>query len=131
MPPTANKKSILIVDDETFFLQVLTDAFEQSGWQVAHSVDGEEVFRKFTAYEPFGVLLDVFMPKLDGFEVCKLIKDHPGWARTHLVVMSSRISDEDEQTLLKLGADGVIRKPFDPGEAVERFEKAFESMKLE
>jgi CheY-like chemotaxis protein len=124
MTTTRPKKTVLIVDDDTSLLEVLSTAFERAGWEVACSVDGEEVFRKFTAYGPFGLLVDIHMPKINGVEVCRLIKGHPVWKDVFFVVMSGKISERDEEALRASGADEILRKPFDPAAVVDLFDKA-------
>ena len=123
MPSDNPRKTVLIVDDSPAILEALSKVFRAAGWEVAVAEDGEEVFRKFTAYNPDSLLLDVVMPKINGAEVCRLIKGHPVWKHASLVVMSSTISDKDADAYRTIGADGVLRKPFPPQQAVDLLEK--------
>src|SRR5512142_1657808 len=118
------RKSVLIVDDSQAVLDALTSAFEDAGYDVASASDGEEVFRKMAAANPDAVLLDIYMPKLNGADVCRLVKAHPHWKKTFLVLMSSRISDREIDMYRRIGADEVLKKPFDPAHAVALVEKA-------
>jgi twitching motility two-component system response regulator PilG/twitching motility two-component system response regulator PilH len=118
---------VLIVDDSTALLDALTTAFEEAGYEVGYAVDGEEVFRKMTAYDPDALLLDIYMPKINGADVCRLVKAHPHWKKTYLVLMSARMSDKEVETYRKLGADDILRKPFDPAVAVAQIETALKS----
>jgi len=113
------RKTILVVDDSRAVVDALTAAFEEGGYAVVAAADGEEVFRRMTTAEPDALLLDVYMPKLNGADVCRLVKAHPHWRRTYLVIMSSRIGDREVETYRRLGADEVLRKPFDPDTAVQ------------
>ncbi len=115
----ARPKTILIVDDSRAVVDALTAAFEDGGYAVAAASDGEEVFRRMAAVEPEALLLDIYMPKLNGADVCRLIKAHPHWRRTYLVLMSSRISDREIDGYRRMGADEILRKPFDPDAAVQ------------
>jgi len=108
------RKTILIVDDSAALLDALSGAFEDAGYQVVTAADGEEVFRKLAQSRPDAVLLDVYMPKLNGADVCRLIKAHPHWRRIFLVLMSGRIADREMDTYRRIGADEVLRKPFEP-----------------
>jgi twitching motility two-component system response regulator PilG/twitching motility two-component system response regulator PilH len=126
-PATSKKRSVLIVDDSTALLDALTTAFEEAGYEVGYAVDGEEVFRKMTAYDPDALLLDIYMPKINGADVCRLVKAHPHWKKTYLVLMSARMSDKEVETYRKLGADDILRKPFDPAVAVAQIETALKS----
>jgi twitching motility two-component system response regulator PilG/twitching motility two-component system response regulator PilH len=109
----ARRRTILIVDDSKALLEVLGAAFSDAGYQVATAADGEEVLRKLGSTEPDALLLDVYMPRLNGADVCRVVKSHPHWKKTHLVIMSSRVSDEEAASYRRLGADEVLRKPFD------------------
>lgn len=114
----AARKKVLIVDDSATLLDALAAAFEDAGYEVGEAHDGEEVFRKLSALDPHALLLDVYMPKINGAEVCRLVKAHPHWKKTWLVIMSSRIGEREIADFLKLGANEILRKPFDPAVAV-------------
>jgi twitching motility two-component system response regulator PilG len=126
-PAPQKKRSVLIVDDSTALLDALTAAFEEAGYEVGYAVDGEEVFRKMTAYDPDALLLDIYMPKINGADVCRLVKAHPHWKKTYLVLMSARMSDKEAETYRKLGADDILKKPFDPNVAVTQIGKALDA----
>ena len=108
------RKTVLIVDDSASLLDAQSGAFEGAGYDVATAVDGEEVFRKLAQVSPAAVLLDIYMPKLNGADVCRLLKANPHWRRTFLVLMSGRISEKEMDTYRRIGADEVLRKPFEP-----------------
>jgi twitching motility two-component system response regulator PilG len=120
------RKTVLVVDDSQAVLDSLTSAFEEAGYDVASASDGEEVFRKMSAANPDAVLLDIYMPKLNGADVCRLVKAHPHWKKTFLVLMSSRISDREMDMYRRIGADEILKKPFDPAVAIGIVEKALE-----
>ncbi len=116
--PMPTQKTILVVDDSQAVIDALTAAFEEAGYAVAAASDGEEVFRKMASTNPDALLLDIYMPKLNGADVCRLLKAHPHWKKTFLVLMSSRISDKEVEMYRRIGADEILKKPFDPGAAV-------------
>jgi twitching motility two-component system response regulator PilG/twitching motility two-component system response regulator PilH len=118
------RRKALIVDDSQAILDALGGAFEEAGWEVAAAMDGEEVFRKLASTSPDALLLDIYMPKLNGADVCRLVKAHPHWKKTFLVIMSSRISDREVDMYRRLGADEILKKPFDPAQAVALVQKA-------
>ncbi len=118
------RPAVLVVDDSQAVLDAVGAAFEEAGWDVSSAADGEEVFRKLSANEPDAVLLDIYMPRLNGADVCRLVKAHPHWKKTYLVLMSSRISDREIDMYRRIGADEVLKKPFDPAHAVALVEKA-------
>jgi twitching motility two-component system response regulator PilG len=121
------RKTILIVDDSRAVLDSLGAAFEEAGYDVKAASDGEEVFRKMTAAEPDAVLLDIYMPKLNGADVCRLVKAHPHWKKTFLVLMSSRLSDHEIDMYRRIGADEILKKPLDPDHVVALVGKALAS----
>ena len=118
------RNTVLVVDDSQAIRDVLEGAFEEAGFAVVAASDGEAVFRKMAQTNPDALLLDLYMPKLNGADVCRLIKAHPHWKRTYLVLMSSRISDREVDMYRRLGADEILRKPFDPANAVALVQKA-------
>jgi len=118
------RKTVLVVDDSQAVLDTLGTAFEEAGFAVTAAADGEEVFRRLAQSDPDALLLDVYMPKLNGADVCRLVKAHPHWKKTFLVLMSSRISDREIDMYRRLGADDILKKPFDPAQAVALVEKA-------
>jgi twitching motility two-component system response regulator PilG/twitching motility two-component system response regulator PilH len=118
------RKTVVVVDDSQAVLDTLRSAFEEAGFQVTAAGDGEEVFRRMAQADPDALLLDVYMPKLNGADVCRLVKAHPHWKKTYLVLMSSRISDREVDMYRRLGADEILKKPFDPAQAVALVEKA-------
>ena len=120
----SRQKTILIVDDSQAVIDALTVAFEEGGYAVVAASDGEEVFRKMAASSPDALMLDIYMPKLNGADVCRLLKAHPHWKKTFLVLMSSRISDREIDMYRRIGADEILKKPFDPTAAVQLVARA-------
>lgn len=120
----SRRKTVLLVDDSQAVLDALASAFEEAGYEVVFAVDGEEVFRKLASADPDALLLDVYMPKLNGADVCRLVKSHPHWKKTYLVLMSSRIGEHEEDVYRRIGADQVLKKPFDPNAAVALVQQA-------
>ena len=82
------RKTVLIVDDSQAIIDALSGAFEDAGYVIATAMDGEEVFRKMAAVAPDAIMLDIYMPRLNGADVCRLVKAHPHWKKTFLVLMS-------------------------------------------
>lgn len=112
----ANER-ILIADDEKELVEIMRDYLQAEGFEVFMSYNGEEALKSFDKFHPQLVLLDVMMPKIDGMEVCRIIR-----ARTDVPVLmlSAKSGDIDKILALGLGADDYITKPFSPGELVAR-----------
>jgi two-component system alkaline phosphatase synthesis response regulator PhoP len=102
--------TILIVDDERDILELLKYNLEKEGYRVLTAHNGKEALR-FVKQHPDLVVLDVMMPELDGWEVCKAIRKDPATAKTPIVFLTARDSEVDEVVGLELGADDYITKP--------------------
>ncbi len=122
---------ILVVDDDPSSLDIVRTYLEARGYQVVTAMDGKEALAKMEAVRPCLVLLDVMMPGMDGWEVARLIKNHPQFGRNVRIVMLTARSDfTDKQEGLRSGADDYIVKPIrleDLGQRVERNLKAREA----
>jgi DNA-binding response OmpR family regulator len=103
------KRKILIIEDEKNLMQVLKDNFLQEGFDIISALDGEDGVDKFYSENPDLILLDINLPKKNGWEVCKEIRNI---STLPILMMTARDSDEDEYKGLDLGADDYITKPF-------------------
>ena len=115
-----NKGKILIVDDENYILHILDFSLGAEGYEVITAEDGEEAVRKAKEERPDLVVLDVMMPKVDGFEACRAIKRDPEISGTPVILLSAMGRDIDQKQGYEAGADDYITKPFSPGRLVER-----------
>lgn len=109
---------ILIADDEQGIIQLLKDYFEIQGYRVLEALSGAEVLEKL-ARKPDIILLDVSMPGIDGFEVCRRIRSH---ISCPILFLTARIEEQDRINGLKLGGDDYIMKPFSIEELGARVE---------
>jgi DNA-binding response OmpR family regulator len=100
---------VLLVDDDRGLLDLLRYALERDGYTVVTAGDGEQGLRRWAAAAPDLAVLDVTLPKLDGFEVCRRIRDH---ARTPIVLLTARGEEAEVRRGLELGADDYLTKPF-------------------
>ena len=123
-PNMARRKTVLVVDDSQAILDALSGALEDAGLDVVTAMDGEAVFKKLSETRPDVLVVDVFLPKLNGAEVCRLVKAHPHWKRTYLVLMSSRISDGEIDMYRRIGADQILHKPLDVAAVVRMIQQA-------
>jgi twitching motility two-component system response regulator PilG len=118
------RKTVLIVDDSQAVTDTLSGAFAEAGYDVTSARDGEEVFRKLAEVDPDALLLDIYMPTLNGADVCRLVKTHPLWKRIFLVLTSPRVSEREVEMYRRIGADEILKKPLDPAQVVALVEKA-------
>jgi putative two-component system response regulator len=107
--------TILIVDDAETNIDILLDILGEE-YDVAVAMDGESALETVEDDLPDLILLDIMMPDLDGFQVCKRLKGNPETAKIPIVFLSALDEAEDRQKGLDLGAVDFITKPFDPSE---------------
>ncbi|MDO5478305.1 MAG: response regulator [Clostridia bacterium] len=112
-----DKKKILVVDDEAAIGDILKINLEREGYAVAVAMDGEEGARLALSLNPDLVLLDVMLPKMDGFEVCKKIRRE---SEVPIVMLTARTEEIDKILGLELGADDYVTKPFSVRELMAR-----------
>jgi DNA-binding response OmpR family regulator len=105
---------ILVVDDDRVIQQLLKVNLELEGYAVAVAEDGEEALAQFEVFRPNLVLLDIMMPKLDGWEVCRRLKAGPDSSHVPIVLLSARAQEADVQRGMELGVAAYVTKPFDP-----------------
>ena len=121
--------SILVVDDDPNSLDIVRTYLEARGYHVATATDGKEALSRMEEVRPGLVLLDVMMPGMDGWEVARVIKNHPGFGHVRVVMLTARSDFADKQQGLRSGADDYIVKPIrleELGLRVERNLKALE-----
>ncbi|NLA87101.1 MAG: response regulator [Clostridiales bacterium] len=114
------RKKILIVDDSSFFAKVIVKALTQEGYDVVWASCGEEAFRMVREEKPDLVLLDVVMPDISGFEVCRILRAAESNNLMPIIMITSKDTHEDMLAGLDLGADDYIVKPFDNRELLSR-----------
>jgi DNA-binding response OmpR family regulator len=116
-------RSVLIVDDEPNIVRSLQFLMTQAGYQVRVARDGEQALAEIAAAEPDLVLLDVMIPKRDGFDVCQTIRANPAWAGVRILMLTAKGRDIEREKGLAMGADDYITKPFSTKEVVARVEQ--------
>ncbi len=112
-----SKELILIVDDEPNIIELSRLYLENEGYQVAHASDGLAALDSFERLQPALVVLDLMLPGLDGWEVCKKIR---AGSQAPIIMLTARTDDIDKIVGLELGADDYMTKPFNPRELVAR-----------
>jgi DNA-binding response OmpR family regulator len=105
---------VLIVDDDRVIQELLRVNLEIEGYDVEVASDGEEALDQFDAFRPQLVLLDIMMPKLDGWQVARRLKESPAGRDVPVVMLSARAQDSDVQRGNDVGVAAYVTKPFDP-----------------
>lgn len=111
---------ILIVDDEPSIVAPLEFLLRREGWEVEVAADGVAALEAVALFAPDLVLLDVMLPKMNGFEVCERLRADPRWRGVRILILSARGRDQEIQKGLGLGADGYVTKPFSTRDLVAR-----------
>jgi len=111
------KTRILVVDDELSIIKFLRANLEANGYEVLAAMDGAEALQTFEMELPNLVILDIMMPRMDGFEVCRRLRE---WSQVPIIMLSARGDEEDKVKCLDLGADDYITKPFGASELIAR-----------
>jgi DNA-binding response OmpR family regulator len=112
--------SVLVVDDEPNIVLSLEFLLKQVGYDVRVARDGEQALESIAEAKPGLVLLDVMMPKRDGYDVCQTIRANPDWADIRIIMLTAKGREVERQKGLALGADEYITKPFSTRDVVEK-----------
>lgn len=113
-------RTVLIVDDEPNIVLSLKFLLSQQGYEVRTAGSGEEALKSLAEQVPDLVLLDIMMPKPDGYEVCQKIRSTPGWKEIPVIMLTAKGRDVERQKGLAMGADDYITKPFATNELVTK-----------
>lgn len=113
-------EQILVVDDDSDIARFVEVNLRSAGYEVTVASDGEEALQRATEIRPDLVLLDVMMPRLDGFEVAQRLRRSPQTANTSIIMLTAKALSTDKVLGLTAGADDYIIKPFDPIELLAR-----------
>ncbi len=107
---------VLIADDDEDILSLVAFRLERSGYQVVTATDGEEAFALALERQPNLAILDVMMPKLDGYELTKKLREEEATRSIPVVLLTARVQEADVARGFEAGADDYIKKPFSPQE---------------
>jgi len=119
----ADQRTILVVDDNADNVEILRAFLESRGFAVAEASEGRGALAKMEQIRPDLVLLDVMMPGMDGWEVCRVIKQHPQLGGTRVVMVTAKGGFEDKFEGLRSGADDYVVKPVDFKDLMEKVER--------
>jgi CheY-like chemotaxis protein len=118
------KGTILVVDDNLDNIEILRAFLESRGYTVSEAPDGKTALARMEQVRPALVLLDVMMPGMDGWQVCRTIKNHPEFGgATRVVMVTAKGAFEDKYEGLRSGADDYVVKPVDFKDLLEKVER--------
>ena len=114
------KGRILVVDDEIYIVHILDFSLGMEGYEVLTALDGEQALEMARVEKPDLIVLDIMMPKLDGYETCKRLKADADTKDVPVILLSAKGRNVDQKVGFEVGADDYITKPFSPRKLVER-----------
>ena len=107
-------KKILLVDDEPHIVIMLENRIKQAGYEIITASDGQLGLEKARKEKPDLIILDVMLPKLDGYKVCRMLKFDDKYKHIPIIMFTARAQEADRKMGEEVGADGYVTKPFEP-----------------
>jgi len=118
----ANKR-ILIVDDEKDLVSMIKMRLEASGYEALEAYDGQTALDKARQEKPDLIILDLMLPKMDGYMVCRMLKFDEKYKKIPIILFTARVQDSDKELGKEVGADAYITKPFEPNVLLAKIEE--------
>ena len=110
---------ILVVDDEPTIVRLMEFILARQGHELIVAVNGEEALEKIKSQRPDLVLLDIMMPRIDGYEVAQRLRADPATVSLPIIMLSAKAQDEDIRRGVEVGVDEYVTKPFTPDHLVQ------------
>lgn len=124
-------KKILVVDDEPHILRSVEYILSREGYTVLTATNGEEGIQVAKAEKPDLILLDIMIPKIDGYQVCRMLKSDPHMGEVYIIMLTAKGQDVDRVIGFESGADDYIGKPFSPKKLLAMAREVLERPKME
>lgn len=109
-----DKKRILIVEDEKDLVEILTFRLQSAGYEVIAAYDGQDGLDKARTEKPSLIILDLMLPRIDGYKVCGMLKFDARFKKIPIILFTARAQEADRKMGTEVGADAYITKPFEP-----------------
>jgi DNA-binding response OmpR family regulator len=119
-------RKLLIADDESGIRSLVRMTLERDSYQILEASDGQEAIALAREFRPEVVLLDVMMPGLSGFDVCRALKDDPTTAEATVVLLTAKAQESDRAEGIAAGADDYFTKPFSPIALLRKIDQVYE-----
>jgi twitching motility two-component system response regulator PilH len=119
--------TVLVVDDSQTVRQLLSELLQKGGLTVVEAANGVEAKQKIQAKAPDLVITDLIMPEMNGYELCRWIKNDPAVQKVPVLICSTKDQEFDRYWGMKQGADAYITKPFQPGEMLKTVKQLLRS----
>ena len=112
------KHTILVVDDEAYILNIMDFSLDSEGFRVITAANGEEALRRASELLPDLIVLDVMMPKVDGFEVCRALKAKKETEKIPIILLTAKDRESDRKKGEEVGCNLYMTKPFSPSKLI-------------
>jgi two-component system alkaline phosphatase synthesis response regulator PhoP len=122
MSEERSRGKVLIVDDEPDLVRILQFGLQSAGYAVECAGDGQEGLKKARESRPDVILLDLMLPKLDGYKVCRLLKFDERYKQIPIVILSARTQEGDQALAMEMGANVFVTKPYEFAEILAHVE---------
>jgi DNA-binding response OmpR family regulator len=119
----AEKQRILLVDDEPSIVKMVGRRLEVEGFRVTVAGDGQEGLAKAQAEQPDLIILDLMLPKLNGYEMCTMLKQDIRYQKIPIILFTAKTQEKDEKLGMECGANAYVRKPFRAQELLDTIRK--------
>ncbi len=121
-------KSILVVEDEPNIVLSLQFLMKKAGFEVRVARDGEEALAAVHDRAPDLILLDVMIPKRDGYDVCQTIRANPEWKNIYIIMLTAKGREVDREKGIALGANDYVTKPFSTRDLTEKVKQIMDGI---
>lgn len=121
-----NKKRVLIIEDEKDLVDTLKFRLNANGYDTLVAYDGRSGFEMAKTEKPDIVILDLMLPKMDGYKICGLLKKDSRYSQIPIIMFTARAQAEDVKLGLEMGADAYITKPFEPKILMDKISELLE-----
>jgi len=118
-----SSKTILVIDDNPTDLKLISSLLMAEGYQVVTADEAPVGIEEIMTRKPDLIVLDVMMPIINGYNICRLIKDQDDYAHIPVILLTSRTSEEDHRIGREVGADAYIAKPFERSDLLSTIER--------
>jgi len=114
-----NRMRVLVVDDDPLVRNLLSAVLHDANFDLDEAIDGQDALAISAVRPPDVVVLDVMMPGLDGFEVCRTLRSDPAFATTRIIILTAKSTPATRDEAMRAGADAFFTKPFSPLDLIE------------
>jgi len=126
-----DKKKILVTEDSPTILGLVSESLKEKGYDVITAQDGQEAFEKARRENPDLIVLDIMLPKIDGYKVCGMLKHDENYAKIPIILLTARAGEKDKKMGEEVKADAYLVKPFNPEELLAKIKELLEKRKEE